>query len=242
VPQYEIIACHVLWREVCHFAAEAPVVLHPTFLKQGLHCTPDTLREELQAAIDAVPEDRDAVLLGYGLCSNGIAGIVARDVPLVVPRAHDCITLLLGSKERYRQYFDEHRGTYWYSPGWIDTDSMPGKERYEDTLAGYVEKYGEDNGTYLMEMEQAWFREYSNAAYVDLGFVEAEPYKEYTRRCAAWLDWDYDELTGDPRLFVDMLAGNWAEEDFLIVQPGERIAASFDDMILKAVPDQETSA
>jgi uncharacterized protein DUF1638 len=238
MPRYEIIACHVLWREICHFAADSPAVLHPTFLQQGLHCTPETLRAALQGAIDAVPEERDAVLIGYGLCSNGVAGIVARDLPLVVPRAHDCITLLLGSKERYREYFDAHAGTYWYSPGWIDTGTQPGRERYESALARYGEKYGEDNGQYLMEMEQAWFREYSTAAYVDLAFADSARHKEYTRRCAEWLNWDYEELVGDARLLTAMLSGDWPEEDFLIVQPGERIAASFDEGIIKAVPDE----
>jgi len=38
----------------------------------------------------------------------------------VVPRAHDCITLLLGSKERYAKLFGERPGTYWYSAGWLE--------------------------------------------------------------------------------------------------------------------------
>ena len=114
-----IISCHVLWREFCYYASKSENVFTFDFLRQGLHDTPDTLRQQVQQTIDNAPDECDAILLGYGLCSNGIVGITARDKKLVVMRGHDCITFLLGSRQRYQQYFDKHPGTYWYSPGWI---------------------------------------------------------------------------------------------------------------------------
>ncbi len=231
--KYCIISCHVLWRELCHFASLSENVFNFRFLKQGLHCTPDLLRKELQAAIDAVDdEDYDTILIGYGLCSNGIVGITAGKTRLVVMKGHDCITFLLGSKEKYREYFDSHPGTYWYSPGWIDTGTQPGKARYEAAYNEYLERYGEDNAQYLMEMDQGWFREYSNAAYVDLGFGDSTQYKEYTKECARWLNWQYDELKGDHRLMTDFLNGRWNSGDFLVVEPGQKIIASNDNRIM----------
>ena len=233
MARYRIIACHVLWREFCHYASLSRNVFDFCFLKQGLHNTPDLLRTQLQAAIDETEGDYAALLIGYGLCSNGIQGIEARDTRLVFMRGHDCITFLLGSKGRYRTYFDAHPGTYWYSPGWIDNGGQPGKERYERIFLSYVEKYGQDNAEYLMEMEQGWFREYSNAAYVDLGFGETAGYREYTKRCAEWLGWDCDELAGNATLMVDFLDGNWNQRDFLIVEPGQGIVASYDEKIIE---------
>ena len=100
--KYYVIACHVLWRELCHFGSMSRNTLTFHFLKQGLHTTPDLLREQLQKTINGVPEDEGytAVLVGYGLCCNGIEGIFARNIRLVFMRGHDCITFLLGSKER----------------------------------------------------------------------------------------------------------------------------------------------
>ena len=241
-----IIACHVFWRELCHYAAESPHVYQFRFLKQGLHCVPDTLRVELQRAIDETEDDYgrggqdgvresiDAILVGYGLCSNGVVGIQARTLPLVIPRGHDCITLLLGSKERYREYFDSHPGTYWYSPGWIDTSTQPSQERYERVLAHYTETYGEENARYLMEASENWMTAYNNAAYVDLGVGDAERYRAYTRECAAWLHWTCDFLRGDPGLIRRFLAGPWDEEDFLVVQPGETVVPSYDARVIRA--------
>ena len=234
--KYHIISCHVLWRELCYYAALSPHLYQFTFLKQGLHCTPELLRTELQAAIDKVEDDCSAILLGYGLCSNGLVGIQARNARLVVMRGHDCITFLLGSKERYREFFDEHPGSYWYSPGWIETSLQPGLERYEKVLEHYIETYGEENAKYLMEASENWMHHYNNAVYVDLGFGEVEKYKAYTRECAEWLGWNCEFLQGDPQLVKDFLTGPWDDERFLVVEPGQVIVASHDERVIAAQP------
>ena len=232
--KYYVLSCHVLWRELCYYASISRNVFNFNFLQQGLHDTPEILRQQLQEAIDAVHGDYSAILIGYGLCSNGLAGIVARDTKLVIMRGHDCITFFLGSKQRYKEYFDQNPGTYWYSPGWIDTGSepMPGKERLELLLETYKEKYGEENAEYLMQMEQHWINEYSNAAYVDLGFYDTTHYKEYTQKCAQELRWSYDEVEGNPNLIINFLDGNWNSSDFLIINPGEKVIATHDERII----------
>ena len=240
MARYHLIACHVLWRELCYYAALSPHFFSFNFVKQGLHNTPDLLREKLQEAVDAAPDDCDAILLGYGLCSNGVTGVVARSKPIVIPRAHDCITFFLGSKERYRTYFDTHPGTYWYTPGWIECSVQPGKERHDLLRRDYVEKYGEDNADYLMEMEQGWMKEYSNAAYVDLGFSETDSFKAYTRECARWLGWACDELKGDSGLIRDFVYGRWSPDQFITVEPGQEIAPSHDSGVVKVVTRETT--
>ena len=65
-------------------------------------------------------EQYDAILMGYALCSNGLVGLKADNVPLVLPRAHDCITLFLGNKEKYLDYFQSNPGVYFKTSGWIE--------------------------------------------------------------------------------------------------------------------------
>jgi hypothetical protein len=177
---------------------------------------------------DVQGNNYDACLIGYGLCSNGIDRLEAK-ITTVVPRAHDCITLLLGSARKYKEYFDSHRGIYWYSPGWIDTNTQPGKERYERTLKEYADKYGEDNAQYLMEMEQNWMKEYAWATYVDWGLGKSDEYKRYTRQCAEYLKWNYDEMKGDSSLLQRLVDGQWDNSEFLKVEPGQRIVADLSD-------------
>ena len=234
--RYCVIACHVLWRELCYFAVQSPHVYSFRFLEQGLHNTPELLRQKLQETIDEEDGGHDALLIGYGLCSNGLQGIVAGKTPLVCVRAHDCITFLLGSKERYREYFDSHPGTYWYSPGWIEDSTMPGKERYEAVLKTYIEQYGEESAQYLMEATEAWIQNYGNAAYVDLGIGNNALYRQYTEESAAWLGWEHDYLKGDPELFRDFLEGRWEQDAFLLVGPGEEIVPSYDEHVITSRP------
>ncbi|MCE0496351.1 MAG: DUF1638 domain-containing protein [Methylacidiphilales bacterium] len=237
----KIIACNVMWRELCYYASQSPNKFEFNFLPWGLHRDPRQLHAEVQKAVDATSDAFDAILLGYGLCSKGVEGISAHKTRLVITRGHDCITCFLGSKTRYREYFDSHPGTYWYTPGWIENHLSPGKERYETIFEEYKKKFGEDDAEYLMEMEQGWFKQYTTAAYVDLGVGDGEPYKEYTRRCAKWLDWHYDEIKGDSSLFRRFVGGDWNTDEFLIVEPGHQIEATNDEAIVRSVPTVEAT-
>ncbi len=247
--RFAVIACRILFREISLLSTRCPNVLDVTWLRQELHDHPETLQTRLQAAIDAIdrgdeerlgwrgtvrPESEpEAILIAYGLCSNGTVGISSARHTLVIPRAHDCVTLLLGSRERYRDYFDAHKGVYWYTRGWIERTPMPGEDRFRRVRQEYTEKYGEENADYLMEMEQDWMREYRRATYIDWPELDDGESAGYTRGCADFLGWEYDEVPGDPVLLADLLAGRWDPERFLVVPPGGRVAASFDDGILK---------
>ncbi len=165
----QFIVCKVMRREAELCAWRSSNTIDIVLLPQGLHNEPEKLRFEVQKALDKTSNDQqpyDASLLGYGLCSNGIIGLSAK-IPIVVPRGHDCITLLLGSRKKYNEYFNSHKGAYWYSSGWIETNTMPGKERYENQLAEFKNKYGQDNAEYLMQTERDWIKQYNWATYID---------------------------------------------------------------------------
>ena len=242
----KVIACDVMRREVSWLASQSPCYVDVSFLTQGLHSTPDKLqlclKEEIEKANQGLPYSYfnektfyDYIILVYGLCDNSIVGLSSSHSPLVVPRAHDCITLLLGSKERYRTLFDSNPGTYWYSRGWIECAQQPGEERYTKTLKEYEEKYGKDNADYLMEMEQGWFNSYKRAFFInweELG--HSEYYRSYTKECAEYLKWTFQEEEGKTGLMERLLSGIFNEDEVLVVEPGIPISASYDETIIKA--------
>jgi hypothetical protein len=226
-------------------------VVDVTFLRRGLHDSPRTLRERLQAEIDAVhtgDSRYDAVVLGYGLCGGATAGITAGSVPLVVPRAHDCITLFLGSRERYDREFIAHPGTYWYSADYMErsevgqgTQAMGllgiganSDEQLESAYADYIARFGKDNADYLMEAMGAWRAHYERAVFIDTGIGDPTGVEARARDEAARRGWRFERLAGEFVLFRRLLDGDWGD-DFLVLEPGERLAMSLDDTVVVAV-------
>jgi hypothetical protein len=233
-----VIACNVLEDEVRHLAAGLSHIREFVFMPQGLHNEPVRLQRELQAAVDRAEADPavDAIALVYGLCSRGVENLRHARCPIVIARAHDCVTLFLGSKDRYAQYLKDHPGTYWYSPGWIKSHTPPGPDRTAKLRRDYTEKFGPDDVDYLMEMEDHWIANYDRAAYVGLGIGETQKDMDYTKHCAACLGWNYDQVQGDPSLLRALLAGEWDARRFLVVPPGHVIRLTADDDIIRSEP------
>ena len=74
-----------------------------------------------------------------------------------------------------------------------------------------------------MEMEQGWIKEYKRAVFIDWGLPGSENAKTYTKECANYLGWEYDEITGSDELMQRLIEGDWDDEDFLVVPPGQTI-------------------
>lgn len=239
-----LIACAVLELEIEHYRQAYPQLIHVETLQQGLHNEPRRLQDAVQQAIEKIERQLapDAIVLGYGLCSRGLEGVHAAKATLVIAKAHDCITLLLGSKERYQQYVSDHPGTYWYSPGWNKHHTPPGPQRYETLYHEYLTKFGEDEAKYLMEMEQHWFTTYTQATYVDLTVGVTEQDLAYTKDCAHWLKWNFDHQHGDATLLKDLLGGRWDSERFLVLAPGWTLQVSGDEQVIRAIPCSPSSS
>lgn len=244
--RFKLIGCKVMTREIGYLTALSNNYIDTTWLRQGYHNEPDKLREIIQKSIDDIENgddpftcnteagEFDAILLCYGLCSNGICGIKSSKYPIVIPRGHDCVTLLLGSKERYKELFDSTSGgTYWYSAGWIENNLMPSREREENALKIYTEIYGEDNAEYLLEMENGWLTEYKAAAFIEHEGINSERFKSLTKDSADYYNWEYNEHKGSLDLLKDFIDGNWDNERFLVVPPNCTIQQSFDNGVIR---------
>ena len=71
----KLISCDVLARLAYYCAAFSPHIVDIEFLPKGLHNEPATLRSALSERLAAIePGTYDAILLGYGLCGNSLAG------------------------------------------------------------------------------------------------------------------------------------------------------------------------
>ena len=245
----KLIACEILYREFCAAIARSIHRIDVEFLPKGLHDIGQAgMSDRLMEVVGAIDESPyDAILLGYGLCNHGIVGLSARSIPLVVPRAHDCITLFFGSKERYLEYFRGNPGVYFETSGWIErgegltqswgelTDQIScSNPTYEDLVA----KYGEDNAGFLFEQLTEMTRNYGKMTFIEMGIEPDDRFEQQARRKATEREWKFEKLAGDMSLVRSLLDGPWDDDRFLVVEPGNHIAAGFDEGIIKAESDR----
>jgi hypothetical protein len=223
-------------------AVHSPHTVDFDLVDKGLHAEPDSLRLALQEKIDRVREERyDALVLGYALCSNSTAGLVARGLPLVLPRAHDCITLFLGSRRAYAEEFDEHPGTYYYAADYAERhrDGDGGvlgavsEAEIQRSYEEYVEKYGKENADYLLQVMGGWRKNYRRAAYIEMGVGNEEIAQAMARQEAEKNGWEFARLKGDMGLLHRLIYGEW-NADFLIIKPGETVRVTYDESIVQA--------
>ena len=202
------------------------------------------MRARVQAAVDAVPAGRyERVLLGFGLCNNGLAGGRARSTPLIVPRSHDCIGLFLGSPERYREVFEAMPGTYFLTPGWIER-SEPSDELRSQTVLHRMgldlsfeelaRQYGEDNARYVMDTLAGGIGAYHRYLYIRTGCAPDHLFEAEARRRAEQRGWEFGVCDGDPAWLRQLVFGPWPADRFLEVPPGAVIRAQPADGVMRA--------
>jgi hypothetical protein len=234
------LGCDALARPIYWCAAQTPQIVDVELFPLGLHAQPADLRGRLQARIDAAAAQQyDAVVMAYGLCGKATAGLVARDLPLVIPRAHDCITLFLGSRQRYQEQFEHCPGTYWYARDYLERNTLSGAaaalgaETTDPSAVydEYVAKYGRDNADYLMEVMGAWQQHYQRAGFLDVQIGDSAHIEHQARAEAERRGWRFERLAGDLGLIRRLLEAQW-DADFLVLQPGQQLTMTSDADIL----------
>ncbi len=207
-----VIACATVIEEMLPLL---PPEVGYRVLDFGLHTDPAKLRQALQEAIDAESSRADTIILGYGLCSQGVIGIHATGCTLVVPRVDDCIAIFLGSCSAYQQQFRSQPGTYYLTKGWIESGDGPFEE-YERIAA----KRGVERAERIIHL---MLHNYTRLALINTGQYELERYRDYAKRTAERFGLRYEEIEGSADLVKKMIDGPWDEEEFIVVPPGEVI-------------------
>jgi hypothetical protein len=207
-----LIACSIMKDELLRFQAEGISFI---FMEQSLHRTPQKMGPLIQREIDKADyQDWDYIILGYGLCSNGILGLKAQRHPIVIPRVHDCISFFLGSPERYLEEHKKEPGTYYLTKGWIEEGKSP-LGIYEE----YRERQGEEIAQWAIKEE---FKNYTRIMLVDTGLSLLESHREHAKKNARFLDLRFEEVKGSLEFFEKMLRGPW-NDGFIILKPGEEV-------------------
>ncbi len=239
----KLIACKALYREFSLISADSENYVDVTYLRQKYHDTPNILQRTLQEEIDAIDEERDAhsasprlgldfdaIVIGYGLCSNAVLGLSSKKYPIVIPRTDDCIGLLLGSYAKYKEIFSEKAGNYWYTPGWIESAAVPSEEFDRALFEEYKEKYDEDDAEYIMSMEHS-IEHYTDFSYIEWERLKLPSCREYAKQAAEHFGVKFNVFEGEEDFIRGLISGNW-DDRFLVVPPGKKVAAEYDGKIM----------
>ena len=161
----------------------------------------------------------------------------ARKTRLVMPRAHDCCTILLGSKERFKECFQDNPSMPFSSAGYMErgdyyvrTDEAEGTIHYGDQYAALVVQYGEENARYVWEaMHPKELEQTSNkVVFIDLPETAALGYAQCFQAKAEKDGKLCIRVEGSLALIQNLLKGDWNPADFLVVEPGQQTVGVYD--------------
>jgi hypothetical protein len=187
-----------------------------TYLDFGLHDRPSEMRPVLQERLDAIGEP-STVIVGYGLCGNGVVGIESGRHTLVFPRTHDCVGMMLGSRQRYAEEFAAEPGTYYLTRGWLESGDDPLTD-----YRSYEEDYGTARAERLTDMMYGSYRKLRLVAFSQKELADVRPLAAPVAEfCRDHWGLDYDEYIGDPGLVERLARANPTGDntDLLVVPP-----------------------
>ena len=211
-----LLACEILRPDLDTLRDQIAPNVRLHYLDQDLHRYPQRMAGIIQEAVDNHAGEADRVVLGYGLCSNGVVGVRTHSQPLTIPRIHDCITLYLGSREAYECQFKNCPGTYYLTESWIEHNKDPLGTMEND----YEPKLGREMAEWGMRQEMT---HQVRIALVDSGVNGGVPECVRNRAVqnAEFFEKKYEELRGDPGFIKRLLLGPYDnEDDFITVPPG----------------------
>lgn len=189
-----------------------------SFLDYGLHARPTEMQPALQERLDALPEPA-TVIIGYGLCGNGVVGLSAGRHTLVLPKVHDCVAMVMGSHQAYLDDFRSNPGTYYLTRGWLDIG--------EDPLHEYkriVKRRGREFAERVIGSLYGGYRRICLLAFsseeIDEIRPRAAPIVEF---CQERWGVSYDEIIGDPSFIERLAQPDLHQEQFLLIPPGGEV-------------------
>ncbi len=217
-PATVVIACGNLKAEIDSLLHDNDAI-EVRYMDHDLHRRPERMPPVIQTEIDAVEAYASDIVLGYGLCSYGTAGLIAPEQGLWIPRVHDCMALFLGSRAAYDREFQSDPGSYYLTEAWINNNRDPLGTVEND----YAPRLGYETALWAMEQE---LKHYTRIALINtqshsktMGRIIRERAQENARR----LNKEYTEITSDMSFFKRLLFGPYSGPDFVYVDPGKEV-------------------
>ena len=243
--KYLVIACGVLNDDIESCAKRLHNEYIFWYVPEKLHTEPQKLWKNVQELIDKADEELlpasesadgiEGILLVIGLCGGMTNGISSKKHSLTMPRIHDCISLYLGSAEKYDRLFKKYGGkVYWFSPAFFKQEYMPSEKNIVKRKLTLMEQFDDEEAVdYIIETEMAPLQNYTHGALVDDETSPSQALTDEASSMCASYKWQLDRHVSSPNLFISLL--NNDDSDSLVhAKPHESLFPSNDDRIITA--------
>lgn len=209
-----LLACEVLGQELARLGP--PVGTEMELVSMGLHSVPKKLHQALQSRIDA-NQHRELIVLGFGLCGGAAAELRSPRVPLIIPKTHDCIPLLLGSVAEQETLLAQNKGTFFLSGGWLE-----GERTFLTEHERCLRRFGEKRA---LKVLGTLLSSYSRFLFLRTGHPREALRLEDARRLAGLAKLPLEVVDGRTDWLGRLLNGPWDPSEFLRVSPGQPLSA-----------------
>lgn len=210
-----LISCAMLADEVNHILKQTNIDLPVIWVERGLHSTPEKLNRILQHYIDAL-QNQDEILLTFGLCGNGTAGLVSDHTLLRLPRFDDCINQLLCKKPRTERKQTKTDAIYLTRSWTLDKEAI-------------LQQYNILSRQYEPEMRdmilRTMYNGYHALSVIDTGCYDLKSVEQYADKAAGYLGFDRKTVPGNISTLEHLICGT-KDSNILTLAPGEPITAS----------------
>jgi hypothetical protein len=210
-----LVACSMLRDEVALALRQTGAAL-PVRWVAVMHDHPKQMRAALQAVIDEADASGEVrrILLAYGYCGGGTAGLVSRRAELVIPRQPDCIGILAGA----RPDLDSQRAhRYFFTRGWLDGED--GIDRQWRRLEAH---FGRARADALM---RRLYGQFERLTLIDTGAYPPDRSWRRVQALAKRLGNRPERMAGSVALLARLITGPW-DKDYLVAPPGQAIDGS----------------
>lgn len=184
-------------------------------LEQKLHMVPEQMRDKIIAALEALPESVDTVLVAMGYCGGSWKEVT---VPcrVVIPKMDDCITMLLHTDDV--QHDNLKASGHMYFRDDVDVDE---RLTVRGMMKNLIDTYGEKRG---MMVFNTWFAGYRYADIIDTGVYDcrSEEYLEKIRKSAELIGCDIIYSEGSNIILEKLVSGKW-DDQFVVCEAGDTI-------------------
>jgi len=208
-----LIACSSLRDPLAAAQRAMGTRLPVLWLDERLHRDPRLMREAILQTLETLPAQADTLLVCMGFCGGSWAEIKAPR-RLVMPRADDCVSILLHTSERSGYNLKEPGHLY-----------VKGPDPQRASFAGIFARMTAGAPPEQRRIwHERWKASYCSVDIIDTGLYDcrSKAYRRPVLADAAFLEAETATVPGSTKLLEALVSGQW-DERFRTFEPGETI-------------------